>query len=71
MIYSVKDIYILYLLKETPIEFIYFLLFDTDTVFNEFTNKFQSNDLKESIENSVKTGHPTYNCIVTIDLQLH
>ena len=28
-------------------------------------------NIKESIENSVKLAHPTYNCIVTIDLQLH
>lgn len=47
------------------------IIFDVVVDSNEFTNKFQSNDLKESIENSVKTGHPTYNCIVTIDLQLH
>ena len=47
------------------------IIFDVVVDSNEFTNKFQSHDLKESIENSVKMGHPTYNCIVTIDLQLH
>ena len=47
------------------------IIFDVVVDSNEFTNNFQSENLKESIENSVKLAHPTYNCIVTIDLQLH
>ncbi|MCQ2969405.1 MAG: cation diffusion facilitator family transporter [Clostridium sp.] len=47
------------------------IIFDVVVDSNEFTNKFKSEDLKESIEYSVKLGHPTYNCIVTIDLQLN
>ena len=47
------------------------IIFDVVVDSNEFTNNFQSENLKESIESSVKLGHPTYNCIVTIDLQLH
>ena len=47
------------------------IIFDVVVDSNEFTNNFQAENLKESIENSVKLAHPTYKCIVTLDLQLH
>ncbi|MDO5518612.1 MAG: cation transporter, partial [Clostridium sp.] len=47
------------------------IIFDVVVDSKEFTSTFQSENLKTSIEKSIIEGHPNYNCIVTIDLQLH